>query len=322
MNAFIQTGYGSANVISPAVLEVPVPAAGEVLVRIRAASLAAGDYLMMRGTPFPARLSVGFPKPKPNHVVGLDCAGVIEAVGEGVTGFEVGDSVYGECRGACAQYACAKTGRIAHMPASLSFEQAAAVPTSACTALQGLRDQARVGPGKRVLINGASGGVGTFAVQIANAYGAHVTGVCSTANVEMVRELGANEVIDYTVDDFTQGDARYDAIPDNVASHSLSATRRALVPGGIHVPSSGHGGMSWIIAAAVVSVFVREQGQPLVATTNSADLAALAQMIDAGAVAPVIEQVYPFDQTVEAFSHIDSGHARGKVVITVESKGQ
>ena len=234
-----------------------------MLVRVLAASLAAGELLGIGGKPFPIRMYIGFPKPKKDFVVGLDCAGVVEAVGKDVTRFQPGDEVYGQCRGSCAEYAVAKEGGLAPKPANLSFEQAAAVPTSACTALQGLRDHGKVGPGQKVLINGASGGVGPFAVQIAKALGAEVTAVCSTRNVEMVRSIGADHVIDYTQEDFTQGGPRYDVIMDNVASHSLSATRRALTPHGVHVPSSGHAGMGWIIAAALTAVFVRQQGKLL-----------------------------------------------------------
>src|SRR5512137_1268938 len=196
--------------------------------------------------------------------------------------------MYGECRGSCAEYAVAKESAVAHKPHNLTFEQAAAVPTSACTALQGLRDHGKVQPGHKVLINGASGGVGPFAVQIAKALGAEVTGVCSTRNVEMVRSIGADHVIDYTEEDFTEGDARYDVIMDNVASHSLSATRRVLTPTGVHVPNSGHAGMGWVIAASLAAVFVRQQGAPFVAATNNESLLALTQFIDAGRVAPVI----------------------------------
>ena len=319
MKAFVQTGYGSPDVIQRTDLEVPTPGTGEVLVSVRAASLAAGDYFMMRGRPLPARFVVGFPRPRKNHVVGLDFAGVVDAIGAGVTGFGIGDAVYGECRGSCAEYACAAVDRIAHKPASLSFLEAAAVPTSACTALQGLRDQAKVRPGQRVLINGASGGVGPFAVQIAKAYGAEVTAVCSTRNVEMVLSLGADHVIDYTREDFTQGGPRYDVVFDNVASHSLSESRRALVPRGIHVPSSGHAGMGWIISAALTAPFLRQQRAPFTATTNSADLAELAGLIEAGKVMPVIDDVYSLEQTRQAFERIDAGHARGKVVIAVET---
>ena len=236
-----------------------------------------------------------------------------------MTRFQPGDEVYGECRGSCAEYAVAKEGGLAPKPANLSFEQAAAVPTSACTALQGLRDHGKVQPGHKVLINGASGGVGPFAVQIAKALGAEVTGVCSTRNVEMVRSIGADHVIDYTQVDFTRGEPRYDVIMDNVASHSLSATRRVLTPDGVLVPSSGHAGMGWIIAAALTAVFVRQQGSPFVASTNSADLTVLAELIDSGKVASVLDKVYPLEETAEAFRYLDGGHARGKVVIAVDA---
>lgn len=317
MKAYVQTGYGSPAVIEPRELAVPVPEKGEVVVRVRAASLAAGDVFMMRGTPFPARLSIGFPQPKRNHVVGLDFAGVVEAVGPGVTGFEPGDPVYGECLGACAEHARARADQIARMPRSMTFAEAAGVPTSACAALQGLRDQARVQPGQHVLVNGASGGVGPFAVQIAKALGAEVTGVCSAGNVELVRSLGADHVIDYTREDFTRGGRRYDVIFDNVASHPLSEARRALKPDGIHIPSSGHGGMRWIIAAALTAPFIRQQGRPVEARTTSEDLAALAELIDAGAVKTVIDQVCPMGDVPAAFGYLDRGHARGKVIIDV-----
>lgn len=321
MRAFVQTGYGAAaDVIMPAELEIPTPGPGDVVIRVHAASLAAGDRFLLRGVPYLARFSVGFPKPKPNYVVGLDCAGVVEALGEDVSGFSVGDAVYGECRGACAQFARASAERIALKPESLSFEQAAAVPTSGCTALQGLRDQAKLRSGHKVLINGSTGGVGTFAVQIAHALGAHVTAVCSTGNIELVKSLGADEVIDYTKEDFTVGGPRYDAIFDNVASHPTRVARRALVPGGIHVPSSGHGGMGWIIRAALEGLFVREQGSPFLAVAKRDDLEALARMIDEGLVSPVVEATYPFEQTVDALTRVDAGHTRGKLVIAVSGE--
>jgi NADPH:quinone reductase-like Zn-dependent oxidoreductase len=319
MRAVIQTGYGSADVMELKELEKPAPGGGQVLVRVRAASLAAGDYFGMRGTPFPIRLFVGFPRPKKDHVVGLDCAGIVEAVGPNVTRFKPGDEVYGRCQGSCAEYALAKEGGLAPKPANLSFEHAAAVPTSACTALQGLRDHGKVQPGHKVLINGASGGVGPFAVQIAKALGAEVTGVCSTRNVEMVRSIGADHVIDYTKEDFTKGAARYDVIMDNVGSHSLSATRRALTPTGVHVPSSGHAGMGWVIAAYLEGIFVRQQAAPFVAATTSESLLALKDLIEAGRVAPVIDRTFRLGETAEAFAYLDEGHARGKVVIAVGS---
>ena len=318
MRAVIQTGYGSADVMELKELEKPAPGGGQVLVRVRAASLAAGEYYGMRGKPFPIRFYIGFLKPKKDFVVGLDCAGVVEAVGKDVTRFQPGDEVYGECRGSCAEYALAKEGGLAPKPANLSFEQAAAVPTSACTALQGLRDHGKVQPGHKVLINGASGGVGPFAVQIAKALGAEVTGVCSTRNVEMVRSIGADHVIDYTQQDFTRGGPRYDVIMDNVGSHSLSDTRRALTPQGVHIPSSGHAGMGWVIIAALTALFVRQQGSPFVAATTGKDLVTLKEFIEAGKVTPVIDRTYPLSDAPEAFRYLDEGHARGKVVITVE----
>ena len=234
-----------------------------------------------------------------------------------MTGFHPGDEVYGECRGSCAEYAVAKEGSIAHKPHNLTFEQAAAVPTSACTALQALRDHGKVRPGQKVLINGASGGVGPFAVQLAKAMGAEVTAVCSTRNVELVRSIGADHVIDYTREDFTKGGPRYEVILDNVASHSLSETRRALTPDGLLLPSSGHAGMGWIIGAALSAIFIRQQGRPFVAATNSESLLALGELIEAGKVTPVIDRTYPLADAPEAFRYLDEGHARGKVVVAV-----
>lgn len=317
MKAYVQTGYGHSGVIAPRELPLPDPHAGEVVVRVHAASLGAGDVFLMRGTPFPARLAVGFPRPKKDHIVGLDFAGVIETVGAGVTDFRSGDAVFGECLGSCAEYARASAGRIARMPRSMTFEQAAGVPTSACAALQGLRDQAKLQRGQHVLVNGASGGVGPYAVQIAHALGAEVTGVCSPGAIEMVRSLGADHVIDYTQEDFTRGGRRYDVIFDNVASHPLAEARRALLPGGVHIPSSGHGGMRWIIAASIVSVFVRQQGKPFLALALRQDLETLAEMIDAGTLKTVVDRVYPMAEVPATFGYLDQGHARGKVIIDV-----
>ncbi len=317
MNAVVQTGYGSADFLEFRAVERPTPGDNEVLVRVVAASLAAGDYFGMRGTPFPIRFYIGFPKPKKDWVVGLDCAGVVEAVGKDVTRFQPGDEVYGECRGSCAEYAVANADRLARKPHCLTFEQAAAVPTSACTALQGLRDHGKVQPGQKVLVNGASGGVGPFAVQIAKALGAEVTAVCSTRNVEMARSIGADHVIDYTREDFTLGGPRYDVIMDNVGSHSLAEARRALTPQGVHIPSSGHAGLGWIAAAALSAMFVRQQGSPFVASTTNKDLEVLHELIEAGKVTPVIDRTYPLSEAPEAFRYLDEGHARGKVVITV-----
>ena len=317
MKAVIQVGYGSADVLELKEIDRPVAADDEVLVRVHAASLAAGDYFGMRGAPFPIRLAIGFPKPKKNHVVGLDLAGHVEAVGRDVERFRPGDEVFGEGRGACAEYACADEGKLALKPNNLAFEHAAAVPTSALAALHGLRDHGKVRPGQKVLINGASGGVGTFAVQIAKALGAEVTGVCSTANVDMVGSIGADHVIDYAKEDFTQSKPRYALILDNVGSHSFADYRRVLEPGGKLLPNSGHAGMGYVIKAFLLPLFVRQQQRPFVSTPNMDDLITLKELVEAGRVTPVIDRTYPLTETAEAFRYLDRGHAHGKVVIVV-----
>jgi NADPH:quinone reductase-like Zn-dependent oxidoreductase len=245
-------------------------------------------------------------------------AGHVEAAGKNVEQFQPGDEVFGTCKGTCAEYVCAGENNFLPKPANLTLEQAAAVPTSALTALRGLRDAGKVQPGQKVLINGASGGVGTFAVQIAKAFGAEVTGVCSTRNVDMVRSIGADHVIDYTQENFTQSGQRYDLILDQVANHSLSDCRHALTPQGTHIPNSGHSGMGYVVKAFVLSLFVRRQGRPYVAIPNKKDLVVLNELIEAGKVTPVIDRTYPLSGTPEAFRYLNEGHARGKVVITVE----
>jgi NADPH:quinone reductase-like Zn-dependent oxidoreductase len=317
MKAVIQTGYGSADVLEFKEIDRPVAADDDVLVRVHAASLAAGDYFAMRGVPFPIRMYVGFPRPKKDFVVGVDLAGRVEAVGKSVTRFRPGDDVFGGCSRACAEYTCAKEDQLVPKPNNLTFEQAAAVPTSAVAALQALRDHGKVQPGQKVLINGASGGVGTFAVQIAKALGAEVTGVCSTGNVDMVRSLGADHVIDYTREDFTQGEPRYDLILDNAASHSFAAYRRVLAPGGTLMPNSGHAGMGYVVKAFILPVFVRQVERPFVARPNQDGLITLKELVEAGRVTPVIDRTYPLEETAEAFRYLDQGHARGKVVIVV-----
>jgi NADPH:quinone reductase-like Zn-dependent oxidoreductase len=289
----------------------------DVLVRVHAAAIHAGDYFVMKGEPFAARLASGLLKPK-YGVPGYDLAGHVEAVGKNVKGLQPGDEVFGEGHGTCAEYSCAAQGNLIPKPANLTFEQAAAVPVSALAALQALRHAGEVQPGQKVLINGASGGVGTFAVQIAKAYGAEVTGVCSTRNVDMVRSIGADHVIDYTQEDFTQGEQRYDLILDNVANHSLSDCRRVLTPQGTHQPNSGHSGMGYIIKAFVLSLFVRQQGRPFLSLPNKEDLTVLKEFIEAGKVTPVIDRTYPLSETPAAMAYVGEGHARGKVVITVD----
>jgi NADPH:quinone reductase-like Zn-dependent oxidoreductase len=321
MKAIVQNDYGSTEVLKLKEIDRPVVKDNDVLVRVHAAALNAGDYFSMRGAPWVARMVVGFPKPK-NYILGWDVAGHVKAVGKKVTRFQPGDEVFGSCNHTFAEYVSAAADKFAMKPANLTFEQAAAVPTAALTALQGLRDAGKVQPGQKVLINGASGGVGTFAVQIAKSFGAEVTGVCSTRNVDMVRSIGADHVIDYTQEDFTQGGQRYDLILDQVANHSLSDCRRALTPQGTHIPNSGHAGMGYIVKALVTSLFVRQQGRPYVSLPNKEDLVVLKELIEAGKVTPVIDRTYPLSETSEAFRYLDAGHARGKVVISVEPNNQ
>jgi NADPH:quinone reductase-like Zn-dependent oxidoreductase len=317
MKAIVQNGYGSPDVFELKEIDKPMVKDDDVLVRVHAAALHAGDYFTMRGVPYLVRVSAGWPKPK-NYVPGFDVAGHVEAAGKNVEQLQPGDEVFGTCKGTCAEYVCAEENNFLPKPANLTLEQAAAVPTSALTALRGLRDTGKVQPGQKVLINGASGGVGTFAVQIAKAFEAEVTGVCSTRNVDMVRSIGADHVIDYTQEDFTQGEQRYDLILDQVANHSLSDCRRALTPRGTHIPNSGNSGLGYVVKAFVLSLFVVRQGRPYIAIPNNEDLVALNELIEAGKVTPVIDRTYPRSETPEAFQYLDKGHARGKVVITVK----
>jgi NADPH:quinone reductase-like Zn-dependent oxidoreductase len=262
---------------------------------------------------------VGFPRPK-NYIIGWDMAGVVEAVGSQVTSFRPGDEVFTACNHALAEYVSVAADKLALKPANLTFEQAAAVPTGALTALQGLRDAGKVQPGQKVLINGASGGVGTFAVQIAKALGAEVTGVCSTRNVELVRSLGADHIIDYAREDFTTSGQQYDLILDNVANHSFTALRRTLTPQGLIVPNSGHGGMTYVFKAFLLSPFVRQVASMYVTKSSGTDLALLKEWIEAGRVKPVIDRSYPLAETPAAFRYLEKEHARGKVVINLNGQ--
>jgi NADPH:quinone reductase-like Zn-dependent oxidoreductase len=318
MKAIVQTGYGSPDFFELKEIDKPVVKDSDVLVHVHAAALHAGDVFFMRGVPYMVRLSAGFPKPK-NLIPGFDLAGYVEAVGKKVAQFQPGDEVFGAYKNTCAEYVCAPEKQFLPKPANLTLEQAAAVPTSAIAALLGLRDEGKVQPEQKVLINGASGGVGTFAVQIAKALGAEVTGVCSTKNLDMIRSIGADHVIDYTQDDFTQSEQRYDLILDQVANHSLSDCRCVLNPKGIHIPNSGHSGLGYIIKAYVSSLFLRQQGRPFIAIPKNKDLAVLKELIESGKVMPVIDRTYPLSQISEAFRYLDQGHARGKVVITLEN---
>lgn len=316
MKAIVHNRYGSPDVLEYKEIDPPALRADDVLLRVHAASVNAGDLFTLRGSPWLVRFSTGFPRPK-DHVLGWDAAGVVEAVGPRVTRFKPGDAVYCACSGAFADYARAREDTVALKPASLSFEQAAAVPTAGLAALKGLRDAGQMQPGQTVLINGASGGVGVFAVQIAKALGAEVTGVCSTRNVEMVRALGADHVIDYTQEDFTRSGRRYDLILDNVASHSFRALRRALTPQGVILPNSGYGGMSYVLKAYALAPFMRQQGSMYNAGPNGADLEALTGLVEAGQIRLVIDRSYALSDARQALRYLEEEHARGKVVLTL-----
>ena len=316
MKAIVQNDYGSPDVIELAEVARPAMKEGQVLVRVKAVSINAGDVFSMRGSPWLIRLTAGFPRPK-DHILGFDLAGVVEAAGSGVTQFRPGDEVYASCSGAFAEYVSVAEEKLALKPDNVTFKQAAAIPTGAFTAFKGLRDAGRLQPGQKVLINGASGGVGTFAVQIAKALGAEVTGVCSTRNVDMVRSLGADKVIDYTKEDFTQNGRRYDLILDNVASHSFSEMMRVLTPQGLIVPNSGHAGMGYVFKAFLLSPFQRQLGSMYLAEPNGKDLTQLKEWIELGKIKPVIDRTYPLHDTPEAFRYLEKEHARGKVVITL-----
>ena len=294
-----------------------------MLVQVRAAALNPADWHFLRGDPLVARLmGVGLTKPKA-RVAGIDAAGVVEGVGANVRGVRKGEEVLGFCRGAFAEYACAAAGLVVPKPAGLSFEQAAAVPVAATTALRGIRDVGQVKAGQQVLVNGAGGGVGTYAVQIAAALGAEVTGVCSTRNVELVRSIGAAHVVDYTREDFTGGRSRYDVILDNVSSLPLARLRRALAPKGILVlnggGSPGHvfGPVAGLLRAVVANTFVSQRLRPLPSRQNQAELLAVTGLIEGGKLMPVIDRTYPLADTAKGLRTVEQGHTRGKIVITV-----
>ncbi|MDC0765416.1 NAD(P)-dependent alcohol dehydrogenase [Streptomyces sp. HD] len=325
MKAVVQDRYGSADTLEFTDIDRPVPAAGEVLVRVLAASVNAYDWHFMRGDPLLGRGMMGLRRPR-TRVRGRDFAGQVEAVGAGVTGIEPGDEVFGEADGAFAEYVCARDGEVGPKPANLTFEQAAAIPLAGNTALIGLRDVARVQPGQTVLVNGASGGVGTFAVQLAKAYGAEVTAVCSTRNVDLVRSLGADRVIDYEREDFARGERRYDVVLDLVGNHSLAEFRRVLSPTGVLVLSGGGvyeggsfvGPMGLFLKRRLVAPFSRHQRLlEISARQSKANLAALRELAESGKIAPVVERTYPLSEAAEAIRYLEVEHARAKIVVTV-----
>jgi NADPH:quinone reductase-like Zn-dependent oxidoreductase len=323
MRAIVQDRYGRPDEVLR-LEDAPVPTAQheEVVVRVHAASIHVGDLVAITGEPVIARLAVGLRAPR-NRVPGTDVAGTVVAVGEAVTGFHAGDEVFGWCKGAFAEYVAAPADHFVPRPSNLTLDQAAAVGISASTALQLLRG--RVRPGQRVLINGASGGLGSYAVQLAAALGAEVTGVCSRSNIGTVASLGAAHVIDYTEHDFTREARRYDFILDNVANHSLRRTRRALTADGVLQSNNGTSGGRWfgtmgtVLATAIVSRFTRRQAGPSIKVPRREDLVALKDLIEAGSITPLIGRTYPLREAARAVGHVAGGHARGTVVLTVDA---
>src|SRR2546421_3451029 len=326
MKAIVYCDYGLSN-LKLEEIEKPTPTDDQVLVRVRAASVNPYDWHFVEGTPKIMRaMGVGLRKPKDTRL-GVDFAGTVEAVGKNVTQFKPGDEVFGGRGGAFAEYVCPRATRaVALKPASVTFEQAASVNIAGITALQALRDKGKVQPGQKVLINGASGGVGTFAVQIAKSFGADVTGVCSTRNVDLVRSLGADHVIDYTKEDFAKGEQRYDVILDNVPNHSLSECRRILTPNGKYVMIGGGGPNDnrWVgpfgrvIKTMVMSPFINQKMGMMMADTDQNDLSILAEMMQSGKMKAVIDRTYKLSELPEAIRYVEEGHARGKVVIVVD----
>lgn len=319
MKAMVRDTYCSPDALRLSDIDKPVAGDDDVLVRVHAAGVDQGVWHLVTGLPYVVRIA-GLPK---SRVPGLDVAGRVEAVGRNVTRFRPGDEVFGTCGGSFAEYACAREDRLAGKPANVTFEQAAAVPTSAVAALQGLRDRGQVRAGQRVLVIGAGGGVGTFAVQLAKALGADVTGVCGTTKTELVRSIGADDVIDYTREDFADGARRYDLILDTAGRRSLSRLRRALTPRGTLVIVGGEGGGRWLqgtdrqLRALLLAPFVRQRLRALMSAEREEDLRHCGELIEAGKVTPIVDRTYPLSEVPEAIRYLREGHARGKVVITV-----
>ena len=324
MKAIAQDRYGSTDVLELRDVEDPVVGEEDVLIRVRSAGCGPDVWHLMTGQPYFARLMIGFRRPKVS-VRGWDVAGTVEAVGAGVTAFRPGDEVMGEApEGSFAEYVIARPDKLVRKPARLSFEQAAAVPISGVTALQAIRDKADVQAGQKVLIVGAGGGVGTFAVQIAKAFGAEVTGVCSTSKLDLVRSIGADDVIDYTREDFTDGSRTWDVIVDTAGRRPVSRLRRALTPKGTLVIVGGDGGGAWtggffrgMLRAPLLSVFVGQRLGALNSKVSLEDLRAVTELIEAGSVTPVVGQTYSLVEAPDAIRHLATGHARGKLVIDV-----
>jgi NADPH:quinone reductase-like Zn-dependent oxidoreductase len=323
MKAIVRDTYGSSDVLELREIDIPEISDEEVLVRVHAAGVGRDVWHIMTGLPYPIRLAgYGFRAPK-NPVIGSDMAGVVEAVGKNVTRFQPGDEVFGIGKGSYAEYVCAREDKLAPKPTNLTFEQAAVVAIMGSTALQALRDHGKVRQGQEVLIIGASGGVGTYAVQLAKGFGAYVTGVCSTTKVEMVRSIGADHVIDYTREDFAEGDQRYDVILDIGGNSTLARLRRVLAQRGTLIIVGGEGGGRWLggtdrqLRAMMLSPFVGQKLGTFVNKENHEDLIVLGELIESGKITPVIDRAYPLAEVPEAMRYLEEGHARGKVVITV-----
>jgi len=320
MRAIVYKNYGPPNVLDIHEVEKPTPEDHQVLLKVKAAAVNPLDWHTMRGTPFLVRLQSGLLTPKDTRL-GTDVAGVVVAVGKNVKHFKAGDEVYGGANGAFAEYACASEKNLMAKPKNLSYEQAAAVPIAALTALQALRDKGQVKPGQKVLINGAAGGVGTFAVQIAKAFGAEVTGVCSTRNVELVHSIGADHTIDYTKEDFTQSDQNYDLILDAIGNQPLLRCRRVLTPNGtlVMVGSISKGLLLGPLARSLrgllISRFIRQRFVMMMASWNKEDLQTIHELLEAGKVVPVIDREYTLTEVPKAIRYLEEGHARGKVII-------
>jgi NADPH:quinone reductase-like Zn-dependent oxidoreductase len=325
MKAIVYCDYGSADVLKLLDIAKPVPNDNQVLIKVHAASVNPYDWHFMRGTPYIMRMGVGLRKPKVTRL-GVDMAGTVEAVGKDITQFKPGDEVFGGKTGAFAEYVCGSERGLAIKPANVTFEDAATINVAGLTALQAVRDKGKLQQGQKVLINGASGGVGTYAVQIAKSLGADVTGVCSGRNADMVRSLGADHVIDYTKEDFVRGDQRYDVILDNVPNHSLSECKRVLTPKGRYVMIGGGGtndqGVFGVmlrpLKAMVMSKFGDQQMGMMMADLNKDDLTILGDLIQSGKVKPVIDRTYKLSEVPDAIRYLEEGHARGKVVIRVD----
>lgn len=321
MRAIVQHGYGSADVLRVEQVPRPRPGDNEVLVRVCAASLSRGTWHLMSGKPYVMRLGTGFRGPK-KPAVGQDLAGTVVAIGASVTRFALGEDVFGVGSGSFAEYAVAREDKLARKPGNISFEQAASVPVSGSTALQALRKVGLVAPGQKVLIIGASGGVGTFAVQLAKAFDTHVTGVCSTAKLDFVRSIGADRVIDYTTTDFSNTSDRYDLILDIGGNASLRRLRRVLTPRGALVIVGGEDSGNWVgmgrqFRAIALSPFIHQRLAMFVATQNVRDMEQLTELIESGAVAPVVDRTFTLEQLPEAMRHLQAGDARGKIAITI-----